>query len=163
MSHFPCQFDISRRLPAAILLCAVLHAPVAQAPAAESRAQLGVSAVVLAMARLTLSAAPRVVEVSAADVRRGFVDVPQPAALFVQSNSAAGFQLDLQTLDPMVRGLVVEGLDSPQVLGAEGGTLVRRWNAMHAERLALRFRLMLAPDLAPGRYPWPLRFAVRPL
>jgi hypothetical protein len=29
--------------------------------------------------------------------------------------------------------------------------------------LSLQFRLVLAPGLAAGRYPWPMRVAVRPL
>jgi hypothetical protein len=54
-------------------------------------------------------------------------------------------------------------VDSAQVLGSDGGTLVRRWNKPQVLRLTLKFRLMLSPGLAPGRYPWPLRMGVRPL
>jgi hypothetical protein len=66
-------------------------------------------------------------------------------------------------LNPMISNIVVGGLDAPQVLGAGGGTLVQRWSGPQSRRLVLRFRMMLAPGAAPGRYPWPLRLHVRPL
>lgn len=131
--------------------------------AAQVRTQLGVSATVLPIARLQLSSAPTELQLSVEDLRRGFIDVTQPTSIVINSNSAQGIALELLTLNPMLRSMVVEGLDSAQMLGADGGTLVRRWNGPQSLRLSLKFRLLLAPGLAPGRYPWPLRLSVRPL
>jgi hypothetical protein len=131
--------------------------------AAQQRAQLGVSAVVLPMATLQVNSAPADLQITINDLRRGFVDVVQPTSIVVNSNSAEGIALDLMTLNEMLSLIVVDGVDSAQVLGAEGGTLVRRWQRPQSLRLNLKFRLLLAPGLTAGRYPWPLRLGVRPL
>ncbi len=142
---------------AALLLCS------GASGAGEVRTQFGVSATVLPVARVQSASMPPDLQVSSADLRRGYIDVRQPASIVINSNSAEGVALDLMALDPLLSGMVVEGLDSAQVLGAEGGTLVRRWSGPQSLRLTLRFRFMLAPGLSPGRYPWPVHLGVRPL
>ncbi len=135
----------------------------AAAGAKDARTSLTVSATVNAVARIDLRSAPAAVHVSPADLGRGFVDVGEPLSLVVHSNSREGFALDLAPLAPMFSSLTVEGLESPQILGPDGGTIVQRWRAPHEVTLSLRLRLGLAPGLAAGTYPWPLRVSVRPL
>jgi hypothetical protein len=48
-------------------------------------------------------------------------------------------------------------------LGADGGSVVQRWQRPQAVNLSLRFRFALTPGLTPGIYPWPVRMVVRPL
>lgn len=153
----------SRGMPALALIAACWLGVAPQAAAGEARAQFGVSAMVLPVARLHLDAEPGDLQLTGADLKRGFVDVAQPTSIVVNSNSADGVALDLTNLNPLLTGMVVDGVDSAQVLGGDGGTLVRRWNKPQVLRLTLKFRLMLAPGLTPGRYPWPLRLGVRPL
>lgn len=131
--------------------------------AAQTRAHLGVSATVLPVARMQVTAAPADIQVSADDLRRGYVDVLQPTSLVIASNSPDGFALDLMTLSPIAAAIIVNGLDSDQSLGADGGTLVQRWQGPQAMRVTLRFRLLLAPGLRVGRYDWPVKLGVRPL
>jgi hypothetical protein len=50
--------------------------------------------------------------------------------------------------------------------GGEGGTWVERWAAAPRSdtvEMVMHFRLILAPNLAAGHYPWPLRILGRPL
>jgi hypothetical protein len=133
------------------------------AAAKESHATLVVTAAVNAVADLTVASAPQALEVTPADLQRGYIDVTEPTTLRVHSNSPTGFALDVLTVAPMLASMVVAGLASEQILGADGGTLVQRWRAPGSVDLTLEFRLLLAPGLSPGRYPWPLRLAVRPL
>jgi hypothetical protein len=133
------------------------------ANARDSRSNFAVSATVNAVARLEMQSAPTEVQVSAVDVRRGFIDVSEPTALTIRSNSPTGVVLDLMTVTPMASSVVVHGLASEQSLGAEGGTIVQRWHSPRTVILQLKFRFVLAPGLTAGRYPWPLRIAVRPL
>jgi hypothetical protein len=133
------------------------------ASAMDARTSMSVSATVRAMASVDLSSAPVTVDVSSDDLRRGYVDVMQPTALVIHSNSPSGYALELLTVTPMLSSLVVYGLDSDQVLGAEGGSIVQRWQHPHAVALSLRFRFVLAPGLPSGRYPWPMRISARPL
>ena len=133
------------------------------AHATQSRTQMGVYATVLPMARMQVTSAPADIQISAEDLRRGYLDVLQPTALVVNSNSPDGFALDLMTLSPMVSALIVNGLESDQILGAEGGTLIQRWQRPQSMRVMLRFRLLLVPGLNAGRYGWPVKLGVRPL
>jgi hypothetical protein len=94
---------------------------------------------------------------------RGYIDVPQPTALVIRSNSASGYALEVTTVAPIVVAMVIHGFDSDLRLGQDGGTIIQRWQQPHPVSLSLRFRLKLAPGLTAGRYPWPMRIAVRPL
>ena len=145
------------------LLCATGLLLAGNAYAAQARAQMGVYATVMPVAHLQVTSEPTDIQISAADLRRGFVDVLQPTSLVINSNSADGFALDLMTLSPMVSALIVNGLESDQMVGAEGGTLIQRWHGPQAMRVMLRFRLLLAPGLDAGRYGWPVKLGVRPL
>lgn len=110
-----------------------------------------------------MQSSPAEVQVSATDLRRGFIDVLEPTALVVRSNSPNGFALELMTVTPMVSSVVIHGLGSEQSVGAAGGTIVQRWQSARTVNLSLTFRLVLAPGLSAGRYPWPMRVTVRPL
>jgi hypothetical protein len=159
--------DLNRRIlnptkhVARVLLVGAASCVVVQAR--DARTNFNVSATVSAVARLQVQSAPTEIVVSDADLRRGFIDVVQPTDLVIRSNSANGYALDLTTLTPMLSSVVVRGLKSEQSLSGEGGTIVQRWQAPQTVVLSLQFRLVLAPGLAPGRYPWPMRIDVRPL
>jgi hypothetical protein len=133
------------------------------AMAAEVRTSFGVSVTVVAVAKIERQSEPRDLIISAADLARGFIDVEQPTAVVIHSNSAAGFALDVASIAPIASSMLVRGCDADAKLGADGGTIVQRWQHTNTMRLALRFRLVLVPGLAPGRYPWPIQLAVRPL
>ncbi len=133
------------------------------ADAKDARTTITVSATVNAIARVEAQSAPADIQVSGADVERGYIDVGEPLTLVIRSNSPTGFVMDLMTVTPMLSSLVIHGLASDQVLGAEGGAIVQRWQRPQVAKLSLTFRLVLAPGLMAGRYPWPLRVAVRPL
>ena len=135
----------------------------AAASAREVRTSLTVSATVTALARIERQTEPATIEITAADLRRGFLDVSQPTMLLVRSNCPSGFALDLITVAPMFDSVIVHGFAGDQSLGSEGGSIVQRWRGAQRMNLSLTFRLVLAPGLPAGIYPWPLRVAVRPL
>jgi hypothetical protein len=138
-------------------------ASIAAAGAKDTHTEFSVSTVVRAVAHIEVQSAPTNLKISAADLRRGFVEVLEPTRAVIRSNSQSGFALDVLTVTPMLSSMVVEGLNSDLELGAEGGTIVQRWQKPQVVNLSLRFRFSLAPGLAAGEYPWPLRIAVRPL
>jgi hypothetical protein len=138
-------------------------ASVAVAGAKDARTEFTVSTVVRAVANIDLQSAPANLKISAADLQHGFVEVLEPTRAVVRSNSPSGFALEVLTVTPLLSSMVVEGLDSDLRLGAEGGTIVQRWGKPQVVNLSLRFRFSLAPGLAAGEYPWPVRIAVRPL
>jgi hypothetical protein len=141
----------------------IVAAGVSAAVARDVHSGFSVSTTVRAVANIELQSAPAGLEISGADLKRGFIDVIQPTQLTVRSNSPSGFALEVLTVTPMLSSMIVEGLDSDLALGAEGGTIVQRWQKPQAVNLSLKFRFTLAPGLVAGTYPWPVRLAVRPL
>ena len=130
--------------------------------AADSGTVLQVSANVTPVARLEATA-PMPLLITRADLARGFVDTPHPLRLRVYSNSRAGFALDVAAQSPWFAEVAIEGLDTRVTLGAEGGTIVQRWQGAAARVLELRLRFRLAPGLPPGLYAWPVQLRARPL
>jgi hypothetical protein len=141
----------------------VIAGSFATAEAREARTEMPVTATVMAVARIERQTAPTEVMVTAADLRRGYLDVGEPVALVIRSNSPTGYALDLDAITPLFSSLVVRGLESEQSLGADGGTIVQRWQNAHTAHLTLQFRFVLAPGLTAGRYAWPMQLRVRPL
>jgi hypothetical protein len=152
----------NRRLNAA-RIALIVAASVTAADARDVQSNFSVSVIVRPVAKIEFQSAPTGLEISAADLRRGYIDVLQPTQFTVRSNSPNGFALEVLTVAPMLSSMVVEGLDSDLALGADGGTIVQRWQKPQAVNLSLKFRFALSPGLIAGNYPWPVRFAVRPL
>jgi hypothetical protein len=147
-----------------VRIALVVAASVTAAGARDAHSDFSVSVTVRAVANMEIKSVPAGLDISSADLQRGFVDVVQPTQLTVRSNSPSGFALDVLTVaSPLVSSMVIEGLSSDLALGADGGTIVQRWERPQAVNLSLKFRFTLAPGLSPGSYPWPLRLAVRPL
>ena len=141
----------------------IAAASVTAAGARDTHSGFAVSATVRAVANIELRSAPTDLEISGADLRRGFIDVVQPTQLTVRSNSPAGFALEVLTVAPMLSSMNIQGLNSDLALGADGGTIVQRWQKPEVINLSLKFRFTLAPGLVAGNYPWPVRLAVHPL
>jgi hypothetical protein len=141
----------------------IAAASVTAAGARDVHSDFAVSVTVRAVANIEVQSVPTGLRISPADLQRGFVDVAQPTQFTVRSNSPNGFALELLTVAPVLSSMIVEGLNGDLALGAEGGTIVQRWQTPHPANLSLKFRFALAPGLTAGNYPWPIRLAVRPL
>jgi hypothetical protein len=154
------MIDSIRRLGPRIALIAAAGACTG---AGSTSAQLGVSAAVRAIASIERESDPAGLSISRADLRRGYVDAGTPIGLVVKSNSASGFAIDVVTLAPIATAIEIRGLGADVSLGPDGGTVVERWHRSQQRTLRLRMRFRLAPGIAAGEYPWPVRLAVRPL
>jgi hypothetical protein len=141
----------------------IVAASVGAAGARDVHSSFSVGATVRAVANIQQQSSPTGLEISGTDLRRGYIDVMQPTQLTVHSNSPNGFALEVMTVAPMLSSMLIEGLNTDLALGAEGGTIVQRWQKPETVNLSLKFRFMLAPGLVAGNYPWPLHLAVRPL
>ena len=141
----------------------IVAASATAAGARDVHSEFSVSVIVRPVANIELQSAPTVLDISAADLRRGYIDVMQPTEFTVRSNSPNGYALDVLTVAPVLSSMIVQGLNSDLALGADGGTVVQRWQKPQAVNVSLKFRFELAPGLGSGTYPWPVRLAVRPL
>jgi hypothetical protein len=141
----------------------IVAASVTAAGARDVHSDLSVSVIVRPVARMELQSAPSALDISAADLRRGYIEVSQPTQFTVRSNSPNGYSLEVLTVAPVLSSMTIEGLNSDLTLGQEGGTIVQRWQKPQTVIVSLKFRFELLPGLGVGNYPWPVRLAVRPL
>lgn len=167
-SHSPIKPEVPARRPPRVTsvrtlaLCAALCAAL-PAQTGSNGANFGVSARVLPQARLIQLGEMPVLDITAADLARGYASTRLPATVRVQSNSRAGFALDLLPLGEWFSAVEVTGLQGVVTLGSEGGTVVQRWNGAGSADLSLGFRFTLAGPMPPGRYPLPLQLRARAL
>ena len=127
----------------------------AVASASTGAATLVVTAVVLPKASVTLAAAPAVLDITADDVRRGYVDAHAPLPLAMRSTSNRGMRLFIGLRSAHIRQARVEGLGAPMHLPAAGGFALLP--AARERAVALQFRFYLDPATPPGTYPWPVQ------
>jgi hypothetical protein len=82
-----------KRLLPLLIAATAIAAPLC---AGSSNGQINVSAQVIARTILTIDSQPSTVQITADDIARGYVDVPQAVAFRVRSNSRQGFILNFQ-------------------------------------------------------------------
>lgn len=143
---------------AAIVLGLACGAGAAQA--ASDGAQLTVRARVLHFFRLNVLSQPRAIEVSARDVERGYVDLPAPVELALESNSPNGYTLVFEREGEDFAGAQVRGLGQQVQVAAQG--MIGWKPTARRETMQFHVRLQLAPGLAPGSYRWPLQVSISP-
>jgi hypothetical protein len=131
--------------------------------AGETHATLNVSVTVPPISRMDIVSQSRTVQITAQDLRRGYLDLSEPTLLNVYSNAREGFALEVLPMSPVIKAIAVRGMGAEADLGAQGGRIIERWDHPQTSQLALTFRLALAPDTQPGIYPWPLHLAIGPV
>jgi hypothetical protein len=139
------------------VLAAVSSTPVL---AANRQSSFVVQASVVPRAVLHTEAVPEVLEVTAADVARGYV--LSSGRFRVESNTKRGWLLRLAPRTGLASAIEVEGLARPLVV-RDDVVEVYRPAAGATQDLELRYRVMLAPVARPGRYAAPLHLSAVPL
>jgi hypothetical protein len=156
---------LQKKLIAYALVLATTLVPLApimaSAHAAERRAAMPVSAMVIANARLQISYQATQIRISAADVARGEVEVPAALRFSVVTNKGSGYLMQFHPVGNFFASVHVEGLGNTVQLGADGGAIVQRGPQVPNQAHELGFRFNLHPDTTPGTYPWPLMLSVR--
>ena len=152
---------VQRRLLAYALAVTVGLAPLApRAEAAQRSAALAVSVTVIATAKLRTDYQTTQLHITAADIARGYIEVPAAWRFSVLTNSRSGYLMEFHPLAQFFDSVQVDGLGNVVQLGAEGGAIVQRGPLPPHRTHELSFRFGLRPDLRPGSYPWPLQLAV---
>jgi len=125
--------------------------------AGSSSATLSVSVQVLARTIVTVDSQPSTVSVTAADVARGYVDLPQSVVFHVRSNAANGYAMQFEPIGFPFSRADVTWDSASATIGSEGAWLSEPYEAgTHSG--AFNVRLELAPGTQPGAYDWPVRF-----
>lgn len=134
------------------------------AAAGESSGNIKVSATILKHASLTVTAQPGALVVTAADIARGYVDVPAQAHIAVHTNSPS-YALDIGAQADFLRHIIVRGLGPDVQLSPAGGLVTQPASSTSVTRvaLALGFRFVLADGARAGTYAWPVRMSALPI
>lgn len=154
---------IGKRGHAAAAACLVAVAALGALPstAAAQSAHIVARATVLRHVSLRLSS-PQVLTLTEADIRRGYVDVPTPMRVTVQSNVSEGYVLVLQRHGAQVREAVVQGPAGRLTVDEAGTTLRRaaRGTSTWRDEMDLGVRFILASGATPGDHAWPLQVSM---
>ncbi|HEY3048915.1 MAG TPA: hypothetical protein VGJ72_15820 [Polaromonas sp.] len=153
------------RLARQTLVCALCFGFLTTAAADPGVGKLAVSATVLKRTTMKVVAQPASVTVTAGDIARGYVEVPTPVQVAIQSNSPTGYVLEFGSRDNFMQQIRVTGLDSEVQLGSAGGVVTQAapGRGMRNTTLSLGFRFMLSETARQGVYPWPVQLAAASL
>lgn len=160
LNYFPGLVQVGS---GALVVCALL---LPGAVSASDSQEVKVSATILKRATLKVLSQPSAVMVTHADLARGYVDVPMPARLAVQTNSRDGYLLEFASAGTFMRQILVKGLANDLQLNPVGGAVMvpaSSSGGLTRATLALGFRILLAAGTQEGAYPWPLRISVAPV
>jgi hypothetical protein len=120
---------------------------------AQGHAALEVVAHIQPRTSVALREKPALLQVSAEDVRRGYVQVTEPLRIVVRTNVAPGVTLDVSSPLEWVARVEVRAVDGT----ATSGSRVMLPVGTHDARLLLR--IYLAPQAVPGAHPFAVQVA----
>ena len=132
--------------------------------AGSSTGQMNVSVQVIARTILTVDAQPSEINVTADDIARGYVDVPQAVAFRVRSNSRDGYTLTFQPVSfPFSSAMVRWEAQTARVEGGDWLASMSHPYQQGGSAGSLAVRLQLSADAEPGSYAWPLQVVANSL
>jgi hypothetical protein len=131
--------------------------------AATLRSQFTVTAFVPAQAVAQVVDQQPEITITAADIARGYVDIPAASQLRVTSNNPAGYIVNFFSRLPIFSSVCVSSTEGSADLGPDGGAIIERGREGRDMPLKLSYRFNLSAQVRPGTYPWPLALNVRSL
>jgi hypothetical protein len=137
----------------ALLIVAGVAVPAA---AGSSAAQMQVSVRVIARTILSVDGQPTSVRITAGNVARGYVDIPEIIAFRIRSNAVNGYTLHFEPVTAPFSRAEITWNGIVMVIGNESSWMNREYHR-GATSGVLSVRLLLAPATQPGSYPWPIR------
>lgn len=154
--------DAAARQLARALLCAVCGvlstASHADSATATSRAQAGLNfrIVIPPIVRVRPLVQPSEITIEPGHVAQGYVDLESASVVALTSNSREGYQVAARYDTSLLARLEVRVANQNiRVVSGYGSVRVRSPLLTNAE-VAVGYRLYLNPEIAAGRYPWPV-------
>lgn len=132
---------------------------------ANSQTELKLTVLIRKHASLQVLSQPSSIQITGADVARGYVEVATPVQVAVKSNTEQGYLLVFDNQGDFFRQARVRGLPTDVQLGTSGGAVAQRASGrgMSQVTLALAFRFELSQAAREGVYAWPMQLSVTPL
>ena len=120
--------------------------------------------VIPATLRMRMVRQPAQFVVTERDAKAGYVELPDGVEIEVVSNLRAGHTMMVQVASPFVKAVEVSGLGEPMKAGLEAAAIrfPRVSGKVTRSLFNLGFRLLLARNVGPGVYDWPVSLTVVP-
>jgi hypothetical protein len=125
-------------------------------------APMQVSVQVLARAIVTVDSQPNVIEITADDISRGYVDVNAPIMVRVRTNSRRGYMLQVEKTSEIFSALDLS-LPSGSMNVASHESWIQRPYVSGGDVIPVHARLFLSPGATPGSHALPVAFSASPL
>jgi hypothetical protein len=146
----------------AAILLATVAVGTSPAFAGSSSANMNVSVQVMARAIVSVDSQPASVTVTAADIARGYVDVPAPIVVRVRTNSRQGYLLHVENQSETFSSVELSTAEIAMNVGAHE-TWIQRPYVSGGDVIPMRARLHLAPAATIGSFSLPIAFNASPL
>jgi hypothetical protein len=130
--------------------------------ASSVTAPMNVSVNVIARAVLTVDSLPAAIDVTGADIARGYVDVSAPVIIRVRTNSRAGYMLQAEQQSPDFKMVELTFGDSKMSVAATESWISRPY-VPGGDVIAMHMRVHLAENAQVGSYAMPILLSTRPL
>jgi hypothetical protein len=130
--------------------------------ASTTSALMSVRVQVLARTLLNVESQPPSLVLTEADLARGYVEVPAVSRIRVRSNDPNGYLLAFDVTAGPFTAIEVTGLGPAARISANGGWLVRPFAGTQPVTSELTYRFLLASNVQPGTYPWPVSLSAMP-
>lgn len=155
---------VQQKLLTAVLVAILSLASMtdAQADQKAASAHLKVSATVLPYTSLNVLNRSRSLEITEADISRGYVDIRAASSVEVTTNARDGYYLAFECFESAFRQVRVDGLGRTTTI-ASGSGIVPMPHSGKVVRMELSYRFILAENAKPGSYPWPMTISVMPM
>ena len=144
-----------KKIISTIFILNLMLALAPNASAANSHAGMQARVQVNAVLKADLIAQTHSIEITAADIAKGYVDVEQATILDVYSNNRDGYFLSFEAeYHPFSEIWVMD--NNRTTLLPNGSGYVHQSNSSNQETKRLSYRFILPQLLTPGSYDWPL-------
>jgi hypothetical protein len=130
--------------------------------AGSTSALMSVRVQVLARTLLNVESQPPSLVLTEADLARGYVEVPAVSRIRVRSNDPSGYLLAFDVTPGPFTAIEVTGLGPAARISANGGWLARPFSGTQTVTSELTYRFLLASNVRPGSYAWPVSLSARP-
>lgn len=130
--------------------------------AGSASATMQVSVQVIARAIVNVDSQPSTVDVTAADIARGYVDVPSPIVVRVRTNSRQGYMLQVENMSETFSSVELSNGEVAMNVGSQESWIQRPYIA-GGDVMPLRARLRLSPAATPGTVALGIAFNASPL
>ncbi len=125
--------------------------------AESGKATIVVSATVMARVSQSIIHQEATVNVTEADLKKGFVEIPSGTILQIRTNARNGYALFFEGSNELFEEVLVTDKGRMVTLSPQGGFVHQAYSGSNIEVKDLSYKFQLHKNIQPGTYPFPFR------